>query len=285
MKKLLFTARKRNKIWIFNGVMLMAMYIEFLKKSFQQQFVYRTNTIIHVFTSFIYLFVTVCIWTALYRGKAKIDDISLKEMFTYVLMVQFVKTIVSLSVSKYVAGRASSGIVSIDFIRPVNLKYCAIFDCLGSTLFNIFVFVVPIVVLGSMIWGFILPSQLYQWVLFVPSLFMAIILYSTMEYIMGLTAFWTKTDFHISWVVRSFMTLFSGSYIPLWFYPEPLKVIANFLPFQYFIFEPINIFMGKATLEESLFIILFQIIWLLILLTLEHIIWYYAQKVVTVHGG
>ncbi|WP_041644142.1 ABC transporter permease [Mahella australiensis] len=261
------------------------MYIELLKKSFQQQFVYRTNTTIHVFTSFIYLFVTVNIWTALYRGKGIIDGISLKEMVTYVLMVQFVTTIVRLPVSKYVAGRASSGIISIDFIRPVNLKFCAIFDCLGGALFNVIVFVVPIVVLGSMMWGIVLPSQLYQWLLFVPSLFMAIILYSTMEYIMGLTAFWTKTDFHISWIVRSFMTLFSGSYIPLWFYPEPLKVIANFLPFQYFIFKPINIFMGKATFEEALFIILFQIIWFLILLTLECITWYFARKVVTVQGG
>jgi ABC-2 type transport system permease protein len=261
------------------------MYIEFLKKSFQQQFVYRTNTIIYVFTSFIYLFVTVSIWSALYRGKGIIDGISLKEMLTYVLMVQFVKTIVWLSVSKYVADRASSGIVSIDFIRPVNLKLCAIFDSLGTALFNLIVFAIPMVIMGSFVWGFVLPTYLYQLLIFIPSLFMAIVLYSTMEYIMGLTAFWTKTNFHISWIVGSFMTLFSGSHIPLWFYPQPIRVVADFLPFKYFIFEPINIFLGKVTSDQALNIILFQMMWLLILLAIERIMWHYAQRVVTIQGG
>jgi ABC-2 type transport system permease protein len=261
------------------------MYIEFLKKSFQQQFVYRTNTIIHILTSFIYLFVTVSIWSALYKGKEVVDGISLKEMLTYVLMVQFVKTLVRLSVSKYVADRASSGIISIDFIRPVSLKMCAISDSLGSALFNVIIFAAPMVIMGSIVWGFLMPTYFYQWIFFVLSLFMAVILYSTMEYIMGLTAFWTKTNFHISWIVGSFMTLFSGSNIPLWFYPKPIRAIADLLPFKYFIFEPINIFLGKVTSGQALNIILLQLIWLVILLMVERVMWNFAQRVVTVQGG
>jgi len=261
------------------------MYIEFLKKSFQQQFVYRTNTIINIFTSLIYLFVTVSIWSALYGGRSIIDGISLSEMLTYLLMMQFVRTIVRLPVSNYVADRASSGIISIDFIRPVNLKLCAIFDSLGSALFNVVVFAVPMVIIGCFVWGFVFPANLFQWLIFIPSLFMAIALYSTMEYIMGLTAFWTKTNFHISWIVGAFMSLFSGSHIPLWFLPESIRLVANFLPFKYMIFEPINIFMGKVSSGEALIIILFQFVWLVILFMIERILWHYAQRVVTIQGG
>ena len=174
------------------------MYFEFIKKSFQQQLVYRTNTVIRILSSFIYLFVTVSIWTALYRGRDTVDGISSKEMLTYVLMVQLVKTLVRLRVSKYVADRASSGIITIDFIRPVSLKLCAISDSLGSSLFNAVVFAVPMVILGSLAWGFVLPAHSYQWLFFILSMIIAVILYSTMEYIMGLTAFWTKTAiFHL----------------------------------------------------------------------------------------
>lgn len=265
--------------------MMKIMYLEFLKKSFQQQFVYRANTIIHIFSSFIYLFVTVSIWTALYKGKGIIDGISQKEMLTYVLMVQFVRTIVKVSVSKYVADRASSGIISIDFIRPVSLKMCALFDSLGSALFNVIIFAVPMLSIGSVIWEFVLPEYHYQWLLFIPSLLMAVVLYSTMEYIMGLTAFWTKTNWHISWIIGSFLTLFSGSHIPLWFYPKSIKSIADLLPFKYFIFEPINIFLGKVTSTQALNIILYQFVWFMILLAIERIVWHYAQRVVTVQGG
>ena len=261
------------------------MYFEFLKKSFQQQFVYRTNTIIHIFSSFIYLFVTVRIWTALYIGKGVVDGISLKEMLTYVLMVQFVGTLVKLRVSKYVADRVSSGIISIDFIRPVSLKMCAISDSLGSALFNVIVSAVPMIILGGLVWGFVAPAHLYQWLFFITSLLMATIIYSNMEYIMGLTAFWTKTNFHISWIIGAFMTLFSGSTIPLWFYPESIRVVANYLPFKYFIFEPINIFLGKVTPYQAVNIVLCQFMWLTIFLIAERIIWHYAQRVVTVQGG
>lgn len=273
---------KVKKTYIYEGN---GMYIEFLKKSFQQQFAYRTNTIIHLFTSFIYIFVTVNIWSALYNGKDAIDGVTIKEMLTYVLMVQLVRTIVRLSVSKYVAERVSRGIISIDFIRPVNLKFCAVFDSLGTALYNVMMFAAPMLVFGSVIWGFVLPSALYQWLLFIPALGLAIVLYATMEYIMGLTAFWTKTDFHISWVIGSFMTLFSGSLIPLWFYPEWLKSIAYFLPFQYFIFAPINIFLGKVDLNGALTIVLFQVIWLIIFILIERFIWVFAQRVITVQGG
>ena len=261
------------------------MYMELLKKSFQQQFVYRTNTFIYLLTTFIYLFVTVSIWSALFKRKGIVDGISLNEMFTYILMVHFVRSFVMLSVSKYVSARVSSGIISIDFIRPVSLKLCAIFDSLGSAVYHVMMFAVPMVILGGMLWGFVLPTQSYQWLLFVPSLFMAMILYSTIDYIMGLTAFWTKTSFHVSWIVGSFMTLFSGSHIPLWFYPEPIRTMAIFLPFRYCIFEPINIFLGKVTFHGALVIILVQFIWLMILLTAERIVWSHAQRVVTIQGG
>lgn len=261
------------------------MYFEFLKKSFRQQFVYRTNTVIHILSSFVYLFVTISIWSALYRGKSNVDGISLKEMLTYVLMAQLVKTLVRLRVSKYVADRASSGIISIDFIRPVSLKLCAISESLGSALFNAIAFAIPMIILGSLAWGFVLPAHFYQWLVFMLSMIMAFILYSTMEYIMGLTAFWTKTDFHISWIIGAFMMLFSGSDIPLWFYPKTIRIVADFLPFKYFIFEPINIFLGKATPDQAVNVILLQFAWLIILLTAERIVWYYAQKVVTVQGG
>lgn len=261
------------------------MYWEFVKKSFSQQFVYRANTLFSILRSFVYLFITVSIWTALYQNKEVIDNVSYKEMLTYVFMVEIVRTIVTLNISGYIAGRTSSGIISIDFIRPASIPLCAFSDSFGYALARLLLFSFPLTILGSIIWGFVFPAHWYQWLLFFPALALAVILYSLMSYIMGLTAFWTKTDYHIRWVIGSLMTLFSGSYIPLWFYPTPLRMIANFLPFKYFIFEPLNIFMGKTTLQEALFIILMQLIWVVALFVISKLVWRLAQKVVTVQGG
>jgi len=261
------------------------MYFEFAKKRFAQNFVYRANAFFRLLRSFIYLFVTVSIWTALYRNTAIVDGIGIKEMLTYVLMAQLVRSFVEFPMSKFIAGKVANGTISIDFIRPVVLPLCAFADCAGGVLAQLLLSTVPMVIAGALLWGFVLPSAVWQWMLFVPSLLMAVIMYSMMEYVMGLTAFWFKTDWYMEWIIGSFMTLFSGAYIPLWFYPAPIRFAANLFPFRYFIFEPINIFLGKASFEEALSVLLMQLVWIGVFYITGRVTWHYAQRTITVHGG
>ena len=111
------------------------------------------------------------------------------------------------------------------------------------------------------------------------------LLYSMMQAIMGMTAFWTKTDFHVSWIVGAFMTVFAGSAIPLWFFPAPLKAVADCLPFKYMIFEPLNIFLGKTTFEQAILVLIMQAGWTLVLFFAGRVIWRYARRVITIQGG
>lgn len=254
-------------------------------KGFKQRLIYRANTVIQLLSSFIYFFISINVWSALYRGKNEVSNISLLDMLTYILMVQIVKSLVKLPISQYVANRVTAGNIAIDFIRPTNIKYCAFFDSIGSAVFTVLLFSIPMFIIGSIFWGIILPIDFKQWLLFILSLSFAIILYATMDYIFGLTSFWTKTNYYIGWINSALMVLFSGSVIPLWFYPKTIRAIASILPFHYFIFEPINIFLGKVTNKEAIIIILSQSIWIVFLLLIERIVWHYAKKVITVQGG
>lgn len=261
------------------------MYLVFAKKSFQQNYIYRANTILRIVLSFLYLFIRISIWIALYSNKGVVDNISLKEMLTYILVAQFISQITYLDICGYVANRVKSGLIAIDFIRPINLKLCAISDSLGTVFFNIIFVTIPMLIVGTLIWGFILPNTVFIWISFIISIFFAMLLESTIQYIMGLTAFWTKTDSHINWIMGSFMMLFSGYSIPLWFYPKAFKMIADMLPFKYLVFEPINIFLGKTTQAETINILLMQITWIIVLFIVERIVWHYAKRIVTVQGG
>lgn len=261
------------------------MYFELVRKSFMQQFTYRMNSFLKILNSFIFLFVTICVWKALYTNKSVVDGIKLQEMITYVVVVQTLQILVKLPVSNYVGNRVITGVISIDFIRPVNLKYCAIADSLGIVLFNFLLTGLPMLFLGSLLWGIIIPTQFYQYIYAGVSVVLAMILYSILEYIMGITTFWTKTTFHIQWIIGAFYTLFSGASIPLWFYPEPIRIIANLLPFRFFAFEPVNIFLGKVSKMEAINILISQSIWIFILCIIEYILWNKAQKVITIQGG
>jgi len=261
------------------------MYIEMWKNSFKQCLVYRANTIIRLFTSFVYLFVTVNIWQALYRNVDMVDGVSLSDMITYVLIVQILVCFRRLQLSRYYGQRIINGNVSIDFIRPVSLKYSAFATVSGEVVFQIIFFSVPMLILGVILWGFIFPDAVWQWAMFLTSAFLGALVYASIEYIMSLTVFWAKTAFHIEWFIGALFTLFSGAMVPLWFYPDWLRWIANMLPFRFVIFEPANIFVGNAGFEQASLVIIFQLLWIVALNVVGHFIWQRAQLVVTVQGG
>ncbi len=261
------------------------MYSEFFINSFKQNFIYRANTVIRLFTAFVYLFVTVNIWQALYRGKAEVDGVTIAEMLTYVLIVQVLHCFERLDVSTYFADRIVNGNISIDFIRPVNLKLASIASCAGEVAFTILVFVLPLVVMGGFVWGIRLPSEPWQWAAFFISGLLGAAIYAMIEYLMGVSVFWFKTGFHIQWTMGALFTLFSGGTVPLWFYPAWLKGLAEALPFRFVIFEPANIFVGKASPAYAASVIAVQLVWLVALNVVGYVMWRFAQRVVTVQGG
>lgn len=261
------------------------MYIELIKKSFLQQFTYRANALLTLFHSCVSLFISANVWKALYSYQYEVSGIYMYEMLTYILIGQLLKIIVRLPISTYIGNRITLGNISIDLIRPINLKWAAMSTCVGKMLFSLSTTGLPMIIIATARWEIATPTTLFQWLAFFSSVILSILLYTTLEYIMGLTTFWTKTTFHLQWIINSFFTLFSGSIIPLWFYPNSIQKIASYLPFRFFIFEPINIFLGKASHQEALFINLGQITWLMILLIIEQLVWNSVQKSITIQGG
>jgi len=233
----------------------------------------------------VYLFVTVNIWQALYRNVPQLNGVSLAQMLTYVLIIQVIVRFQDLELSRYYGERIINGNVSIDFIRPVSLKYSAFATLAGEVSFQILLFSIPMLVLGAFIWGFVLPAALWQWPMFLLSALLGALVYASIEYLMSLTVFWFKTYFHVQCITGALFTLFCGSAVPLWFYPDWLHAIANLLPFRFVIFEPAGIFVGKSTFEHAIFTIGLQISWLFALNFLGHFIWRRAQLIVTVQGG
>jgi ABC-2 type transport system permease protein len=84
----------------------------------------------------------------------------------------------------------------------------------------------------------------------------AILIGFAVNFLFGATltclAFWTTRIYSLAeffWAVR---VLFSGQFVPLPLMPPVIQKIADFLPFQYFIYLPIQIFLGKVPFETIL---------------------------------
>lgn len=263
----------------------MSTYFMFAKNAFRQNVIYRANAIIYAITSMLYLLIQFSIWQALYAAKATVDQVSLEQMLTYCVINQLVRSFTSDQIGSNLGVKIHTGEIGGDFVRPINLKLYLIADQLGNSAYTFCFNFIPVVIITILCGSFTLPVSFFHGFAFVISLVMGVFLSYLISYALGLIAFWVKNNGFISWLMRAMTNLFAGTVIPFWFYPSAMQKIARVLPFRYMTFEPISIYLGRATTNEIFSIICMQVLWVAAIYLLGRIIWTKAEKRVFVQGG
>ena len=262
-----------------------AVYWEVIKKSFQQRFVYKIESYFSVLGALITLFIQISLWYALIGKNGAVNGINFQNMFNYLIINTVVLALVASNSGNELAKKIRDGSVAIDLIRPVNLKFFLLSQDIGNNLFTVIFNVLPVCLVSIIIYGFQLPINAVSFVIFLISLFNGIIIIFYINYILGLLAFWLHETWYIHFYTDAFFKLFGGTFVPIWFYPEFLQFISKFLPFRMVTFAPIEIYIGRITIESSWQVILTQVIWIVILIVIEKIIWKNAQNKIIIQGG
>jgi ABC-2 type transport system permease protein len=264
----------------------MKVYLEFFKNSFQSSIAYRMNILLAVIGKIILLIVTVAIWQALLGNREVNTDlgtVSLREMVTYTILSISLSTLIW-SATPRVGSRFRSGEISMDLIKPIKFKYYIFSDMMGGTVFRIFSYVMPIIIFGAILYGF----EISSWdkiLLFLVASANAIFLQFMITYLIGLINFWTMSVTVYGSFIGTLSSFFSGSFVPLWFFPKWLYDIAQLLPFKLIYYTPISIYLGKVSIFDSFSLILQQCLWILLLVGVEKIVWKRGIKRLVIQGG
>ena len=79
--------------------------------------------------------------------------------------------------------------------------------------------------------------------------------------------------------------LLSGVLIPMPFFPAGVQKTLRWLPFEHIAFSPLQIYLGKVSLEEALGLLLMQWAWVAALAWLGALWWRRSIRRITIHGG
>ena len=142
----------------------------------------------------------------------------------------------------------------------------------------------PVLVLGIVFFSIKYPSVENLLLFFVITL-NGIIISFQMSYIVGLIGFWYLSIWHLRFLLGSLIQLFPRVWIPLWFFPQILVEIANFLPFRLIYFAPISIYLGKVEFIDGLYMFMQQIIWIIVFFVTTKIMWSGGIRKLVVQGG
>lgn len=260
-------------------------YVEIARISFRQRFVYRTGTLLEIVGTAFYYFVTASVWTALYAGRTEMGGVDLQGMISFALVSSVLRGLSTSWIAHRIAGMAQDGSIALELIRPVSLKYKALSEDLGGNAFYMLFTNIPAAILIGVFFGFRLPADGAQLAFFAATAAAGVVLMQSINFILGLIAFWFKSGEYVNFFRSAFMTLFAGNFIPLWLYPKPLLAVAQALPFRFITFEPVALYLGKTPVGDGWRILAMQAAWIAVLAAVERLMWRGVQKQITVHGG
>ncbi len=264
----------------------LSRYWVFTRKSFQRAAAYRFDAWTRILGNVIMLSMWGFIWYALYQGKGSVESVSFHSMLSYILVSQALQGIHGAGTPLWeIQERVRTGDIAMEMLRPYDYPLRMLFTDFGSITFYFITAVLPLYTLIFLIFNPILPTTLSQVVLFVISAILGYFIRYCIELTFGLFTFWLVETGGVEDVFYFSISLFSGSVVPLWFFPDWLEQLAMYLPFQGIYFVPNSIFVGQLT-GQALFMALFtQVAWLAVCYALLRFVWAKASMKIVIQGG
>lgn len=141
-------------------------------------------------------------------------------------------------------------------------------NAIAETVFKALVMVPLIFLLG---FSFsVAPSQLLLFLIFMPLIF-----YFSFNILTGISylAFWLNEVFAIRWSLLIVIRFLAGILVPVSFFPQWLQNISWFLPFQHLAFTPIQVMIGKYSIEKGLSGLLILALWTIVAVRVRSFVW------------
>jgi ABC-2 type transport system permease protein len=255
-----------------------------LRTGLQQEMIFRSDFFMGIVQIVLRAVLMVALWNALYAGKSVIDGITMDTMIFYALSAIIFEILISSNIEGVVSGDIQSGNISLGFARPLKYPASLMMGQLSFTGVNIILRVIPYSIILAVIYFISAPDITFSG-MFVLSSLLSYILFSLYQMVFGLISFWTMEITGVLEARDAAMLVFSGSLIPLWFFPDWLFSVARYLPFQAMFHTPLSILINKLEDSDAIWSVVVQGIWILAFSLILIFVWRRAKRRVVVNGG
>ena len=250
----------------------MRAYIEFGRKRFLNNMVYRFDYIMGIVNTLLTFFIFNCIYKALYGAAVEIGGITFSMVSTNFILSLGLSNAFQFD-DEFVMHKLKDGSIVNEFIKPVNFKLRILAENLGDSFFRICFNFIPALIITLIFTNIEKPAGIEG----------LILLY--ISFIVQMLAFWLFSVWSISTIKKVVINVLSGSMVPLWFMPDNIMKIISYTPLDSIYFTPIKLYLGQMQSSEIVFNFSRQLLWIVVLYLIGAILWKFGQKKLIVQGG
>jgi ABC-2 type transport system permease protein len=259
--------------------------LEYAKRGYRRFAAYPAATWAGLFTNTVFGFMRVYILLALFDQRAEIGGYDRAAVVTYAWATQALIATIYIWGWQEISLRIRSGDIATDLIRPVHpLRAGLAFD-LGRSAYHLLFRGIPPLALGAIVYGILAPPDALSWLIALLSAAVAVVVSYEFRALYNLASFWLMDHRGTTLIAIAAANIFSGMYIPVRFFPEPLAAIAHATPFPSMVQTPIDVFMGRMTGMDLIVAVATQIAWAIALMVAARAVFALGTRRLVVQGG
>jgi len=244
-------------------------YFDSLVLGIRQVSNYRAEMWLGLVTRLIGLVGLLVLWIIIFSEN---QSLNIKEIISYLLIANSVRDAIDalhLKLSKEFINEIKMGTISSHLLRPINTKLFFYFRFAGSRGIGL-VFDFILLTIGIYLNP---PKSALGVVLFVVSIVIASGLAYCFNVFVGTLSFWTTEASGLRNVANHFLKVFSGSMVPISYFPDLFKGIILLSPFPVLSYLPATFISGRDISIENIQSLIMSVIWLIGLIPAINYLW------------
>jgi len=239
-----------------------------------EQWQYRANLIMYILYWLVSPIIYLAVWTSIATANGNVKGLTANDFITYYMILLIVDQLTSNIIIHIFAYKVQDGSLSGELIKPIHpmLTNTLVNDIAFKTL-NLIV-LTPIWIVLALLFKPQFDSVSIGGILFsIPAILLGYMINYLLSGTITSLAFWTTRVYSIHEFYYAMILLFAGQFVPLQLMPEVIQNVAKFLPFQLFMYLPIQIIQGNLSMNEIVQGYITGIIWLVVAMILFHLVW------------
>lgn len=267
----------------------MKKYLSFFRIRFINSLQYRAAALGGIATQFTWGFLYLLMFQAFYRSDPSAIPMPFEQLASYVWLQQgFLMLYMTFRWDGTIVDGIVNGNIAYDLVRPVDTYGMWLSRDLATRFSGALLRFIPIAIITPFlpsIYKLRGPINLTAFLLFVVSLALTTLLASSLIMLQYAIISKTLSPLGIRHISIALIDFLSGALIPIPFFPDWFRPIAEFLPFASLQDAPFRIYIGHITGGEAIYRVCLQLFWIVIITAISKLMLSRSLKRVVVQGG
>ena len=267
----------------------MKEYIAIFRIRFINSLQYRAAALAGMVTQFAWGFMEILAFEAFYRVNPAAFPMTFPETVSYIWMQQaFLALFMMWFFESEIFDAISGGAIAYELVRPISIYGRWFFQSVANRLSRALLRCVPILAIAFLVpepYRMTLPPDFGRVSLFLLSTALSLGVVVSFSMLVYIATFYMLSPRGISMVLAVLSDFLAGATIPLPFFPDRLRAIAELLPFAAMQNMPLRIYSGNIAGADAARGLALQAFWLVTLYAAGRLCMKHALNRVVTQGG